>query len=86
MIEQQQGPTLGVRFREFSALKRIKNITEEQQGPQYSSQIVEKDTVSCELHSLFIITFTHRTLVPTQMCTSPSQMLSHAYFGALRRM
>ena len=24
MIEQQQGPTLGVRFREFSALERIK--------------------------------------------------------------
>lgn len=49
MIEQQQGPTLRVRFRELSALGESKNITKEQQGPQYSSQIVEKDTVSCEI-------------------------------------
>ena len=51
---------------------------------QYSSQIVETDTVSSEFSPNFL-TFTHRTFVLTQMCPSPSPMLSHAYFGALRR-
>lgn len=85
MIEQQQGPTLPVRFRELSALGESKNITKEQQGPQYSSQIVEKNTVSCEFSRKFL-TFTHRILALTKLCTSPSPMLSHAFFGALRRV
>ena len=36
------------------------------------------------LNFLQILTFTLHTFVLTQMCPSPSPMLSHAYFGALR--
>ena len=50
---------------------------------QYSSQIVETGATCLEfspnfLHSLF------GTFVLTQMCPSPSPMLSRAYFGALK--
>ena len=50
---------------------------------QYSSQIVETDTVSREFSGKFL-TFTPRTFVLAKMCSSPSPMLSHAYFGVLR--
>ena len=52
---------------------------------QYSSQIVETETVSLEF-SLKFLTFTLHTFVLTQKCPSPSPMLSHVYFGALRRL
>ena len=50
---------------------------------QYSSQILETDTVSLEFSGK-ILTFTPRTFVLAEMCPSPSPMLSHAYFGVLR--
>jgi len=50
---------------------------------QYSSQNVETDTVSLEFSGK-ILTFTARTFVLTEMCSSPPPMLSHAYVGALR--
>ena len=57
----------------------------DQRRPQYSSQIVETQTVSLELSRKFL-TFTLHTFLLTQMCPSPSPMLSHAYFEALRRL
>ena len=59
--------------------------TFDQPRPQYSSQIVETQTVSLELSRKFL-TFTLHTILLTQMCPSPSPMLSHAYFKALRRL
>ena len=50
---------------------------------QYSSQIVETETVCLEF-SLKFPTFTIHTFVLTQKCPSPSPVLSHVYFGALR--
>ena len=48
------------------------------------SQIVEKKPVFLEFFGKFC-TFTLLTFVLTQICPSPSPMLSHTYFGALRR-
>ena len=59
--------------------------TFDQPRPQYSSQIVETQTVSLELSRKFL-TFSLHTFPLTQMCPSPSPMLSHAYFKALRRL
>ena len=59
--------------------------TFDQPRPQYSSQIVETQTVSLELSPKFL-TLTLHTFVLTQMCPSPSLILSHAYFEALRRL
>ena len=52
---------------------------------QYSSQIVKTETVCLEF-SLKFLTFTLHTFVLTQKCPSPSPVLSHVYFGALRRL
>ena len=59
--------------------------TFDQPQPQYSSQIVETQTVSLELSRKFL-TFSLHTFLLTQMCPSPCPMLSHAYFEALRRL
>ena len=47
---------------------------------QYSSQIIETETVSLEF-SLKFLTFTLHTFVLSQMCPSSSPVLSHVYFG-----
>ena len=52
---------------------------------QYSLQIVETETLSNEF-SLKFLAFTLHTFVLTQKSPSPSSMLSHVYFGALRRL
>ena len=47
--------------------------------------LLETQTVSLELSRKFL-TFTLHTFLLTQMCPSPSPMLSHAYFETLRRL
>ena len=49
---------------------------------QYYSQIVETDTTSLEFSRKFP-TFTLRTMILSQICPSPSAMLSQAYFEAV---
>ena len=48
---------------------------------QYSSQIVETGAICLEFSPKFL-TFTLHTFVLTQMCRSPSPMLSRGYFGS----
>ena len=52
---------------------------------QYSSQIVETDTVSLEFSRKFL-RFSPDTFVLTVMCPLPPQFLNHAYFEALRSL